>query len=482
MTSEKNIWKVAPGEGARLWDECLKHQCIAIGWNNVGDATQYQSEADLQAKLQELGYSDINTKVSRTSLNIWRFAMEMQVGDVIVANRGQTTVMGIGVVRSGYLSPEHSENPGFEYQQVRRVDWLIQEAVDVPFNFGIPTVLPVKDTQWPQIKSAYLKQNPALAPIFAQLEGDTPMKSQSIPPEFQAIFNHTRNVIFYGPPGTGKTYQARNLARALTDSFTPAQESPYVRTVTFHQSYGYEDFVEGLRPEVDAEGAISYAWHPGIFKRLCAKAAAQPEQKFVLLIDEINRGNIAKIFGELITLLEDDKRQGAKHEMSVTLPGSGETFSVPQNLLVIGTMNTADRSIALLDTALRRRFVFKEMPPQPELLTEVIAGVELASLLSNLNQRIERHLDRDHCVGHSYLMGLKTLADLEFVWYHKITPLLQEYFYNDGERLQAVLGGFISHHPATDGVFERDIYRVERLSGEAFVAVLKRSMFQYTFN
>lgn len=266
------------------------------------------------------------------------------------------------------------------------------------------------------------------------------------------------------------------------EGYWAEETAEYVRTVTFHQSYGYEDFVEGLRPVPDKQGNIRYEWRSGVFKQMCDDAAADPDSDFTLVIDEINRGNIAKIMGELITLLEDDKRLGRDNEMTVILPGSQQRFGVPDNLYVLGTMNTADRSIALLDVALRRRFTFVAAVPDLSLLKgQEIEGVPLDALLGRLNARIEALLDRDHCLGHSYLMGIQTLDRLHFVWYRRIVPLLQEYFYNDGERLRAVLDDFVEQDEQVSGAFARPPetldselvrYHVVELSGTQFVAAL----------
>lgn len=229
----------------------------------------------------------------------------------------------------------------------------------------------------------------------------------------------------------------------------------------------------------DADGNVRYEVKDGVFKRLCRRAQQDPARTYALVIDEINRGNISKVFGELITLIEPDKRLGAANEIKVTLPYSGEEFGVPANLLIIGTMNTADRSIALLDVALRRRFTFVELMPQPELLSESskATGVPLDKLLTVLNRQLEAYLDRDHQIGHSYLMNLTTVADLRFAWEHKVMPLLQEYFYGDGEKLLAVLGNtFIdkSSIAVGDDSEPRTVYRLKKFAtDDEFVVVLK---------
>lgn len=222
------------------------------------------------------------------------------------------------------------------------------------------------------------------------------------------------------------------------------------KCITFHQSYSYEDFVEGIRPVLQNEeqdepdeqgGSLGYSLHDGVFKRICDEARSDPAHDYALLIDEINRGNISKIFGELITLIEDSKREGAAEEIKVTLPYSGEPFCIPKNLYIIGTMNTADRSLALLDTALRRRFDFHRVDPAPGLLGDkVIDGVELGRLLKVLNERIAALYDQDHMIGHSYFLKVKNLADLKNVFLKNIFPLLEEYFFDDWEKIRLVLG------------------------------------------
>ena len=286
------------------------------------------------------------------------------------------------------------------------------------------------------------------------------------------LMKHPRNVILYGPPGTGKTYHT--IVKALEiitgdntwggkdrevermQKFHELRQGGQVGMVTFHQNYAYEDFIEGIKPKLD-DSNISYELKKGIFRKI-AEAAQENTKNYVLIIDEINRGNIAKIFGELITLIEETKRLGQLEELKITLPYSGKDFGVPDNLYIIGTMNTADRSIAMLDTALRRRFTFEEMMPDASLLpAEEVAGVSLPRLLNAMNDRIANLHDRDHQIGHSYLMRIENPAALKTVFQHKIIPLLQEYFYDDWGKINEVLknNGFIEKIASSKDNYDR---------------------------
>ncbi len=286
-----------------------------------------------------------------------------------------------------------------------------------------------------------------------------------------------RNTILYGPPGTGKTYSMIKYAVAICDNRSVEERTDYdvalarfkelkndgrIIFTTFHQSYGYEEFIEGIRPTVDSsdDSKLSYKVEPGIFKEFCDRARAfdsfvgenrSQDTKhipYVFLIDEINRGNISKIFGELITLIEDTKRSGTQEEMSAILPYSGKSFSVPDNVYILGTMNTADRSIAFMDTALRRRFCFIEMMPDSKVLSgiEIKADAEtlnIARMLDIMNERIECLYDREHTIGHAFFTRLKSSPDLDVlaeIFRSEVIPLLQEYFYEDYAKIQLVLG------------------------------------------
>lgn len=292
--------------------------------------------------------------------------------------------------------------------------------------------------------------------------------------------NYPHNLILYGPPGTGKTYHTAIYAVAICkekkkleevrdagyenimECYYELREEGRIGFTTFHQSFGYDDFIEGIRPVLrkkdndETSPQLEYEIRAGVFLDFCRKAK-EIEKPCVFIIDELNRGNISRIFGELMTLIESTKREGMPEAVTATLPYSGEEFSVPSNVYIIGTMNTADRSIAMLDTALRRRFSFREMMPEPMILEEMGADkvcfrdqegnereINVVRMLEALNQRIEALYDRDHTIGQAYFKELRganaTMENLQKIFKDSIFPLLQEYFFDDYYKIHVILG------------------------------------------
>lgn len=270
--------------------------------------------------------------------------------------------------------------------------------------------------------------------------------------ESHAVRLSNRGTLFRVKPGEAQhllqMIRERNPRVSDQIDSDPQPEVSYLRMCTFHPAYGYEEFVEGYRPYLSEDGTPHFQIQDGIFKRLCRDARQEPERTFVLIIDEINRGNIPRIFGELITLIERDKRwrPDGVNSLSVKLPISRESFAVPENVYIIATMNTADKSIAVLDTALRRRFVFRELMPDAALLKGVdVDGIPLDGLLNGLNERIVKELDRNLQIGHAYFLNaegepLSTPTALAMVLRDKVLPLLQDYCYDDYAMLQEIVG------------------------------------------
>ena len=296
---------------------------------------------------------------------------------------------------------------------------------------------------------------------------------------------HPLNLILYGPPGTGKTWHAVTRAVAIVENrdvseverddredraavkrrFGELRKAGRTEMVTFHQNTTYEEFIEGIRPVLDAAaGDVRYELSRGVFRRIAERAQKDPAGRYVLIIDEINRGNVARIFGELITLIEDSKRIGRDDEARAILPGSQDDFGVPANLHVVGTMNTADRSIALLDTALRRRFVFEERMPDPNLVSPDAGGVDCRKLLAAMNDRIAALLDREHRIGHTYFLRVDSVEALAETFRTRIVPLLQEYFYDDWEKIRAVLNwnGFVRESKPPDELVRSNLVDAEQ--------------------
>lgn len=257
-------------------------------------------------------------------------------------------------------------------------------------------------------------------------------------------------------------------------NFSDSVSLGFIDFITFHQSFSYEEFIEGIRPGLDADGNLSYNLEKGIFKSIAFRAQNDLANNYVIIIDEINRGNISKIFGELITLIEPTKRlfiDNDEHPKQVLLPYSKKMFGVPKNLYIVGTMNTADRSITNIDTALRRRFDFIEFPPlyNLDLLETINEGnieINLKYVLKVLNQRIEFLLDKDHLIGHAFFIGIDNTDKLFDVFRNKIIPLLQEYFYNDWQKIALVLGDNDSWQKEESAkLIQKKKYSIDKLFG-----------------
>jgi hypothetical protein len=415
------------------------------------------------------------------------FGKVMRPGDVVYAyNDGLKTIEGVGIITGQY---EFRANAADGWNHRRKVFWVPRSQCAWPgAQFALkPVTAMLNDMKydWRGVISETLINAGLKPPGFLPKVEWNPISHPSpCSAEFSerwtkrpAAENDPDNTrikpamrILYGPPGTGKTYRTSEEIFAIcmgeevakndyVPSATELKLRGNVEFVTFHQNYDYSDFIEGYRPTMDEKGQLSYRLEDGVLKRIAKRAILHPEQPFVLVIDEINRGNISKIFGELITLIEADKRIGEKNATPVTLPYSGEIFCLPPNLNIVGTMNTADRSIAVLDTALRRRFAFRRMDPDTKALDSNSPGC--GKMLKELNKRLREYgLTNEQQIGHAWFWDIakkskdgKALEldhdELEVVFLNKILPLLEEWFFGEEEKLAKLVATFCSGYPGT---------------------------------
>jgi 5-methylcytosine-specific restriction enzyme B len=440
------------------WEVMCNGGFVAIGWRNLGDLSPIGHDRDSQTKVLELMRKHYNDNGGWGN-EIFSFAARMSKGDIVVAFE-QSKFLGIGRVTSDYQYDQAFG--GIPHR--RQVDWLWQgeESLPIPEALGRAVKELKSNDNLVYFERLLLDVNATVENAITSGSHHRTIKFDGIIGRMQSILNRKKQVILYGPPGTGKTYWAHLAARNLAASAAFAQRfdqlseeeqhiimqgtincGALVRSCTFHPAYGYEDFLEGYRP-TKQESHLSFENRDGIFKALCGDAEAHPNKDFFLVIDEINRGDIPRIFGELLTILEHDKRG-----QPVLLPLSGAPFAVPTNVYVIGTMNTADRSIALLDTALRRRFGFIELMPDSSLLADTVieGSIPLGPWLDALNRNILDNIGRDARnlqIGHSYLLNngrpLTDFAQFSSVIQDDILPLLEEYCYEDYAALARILG------------------------------------------
>lgn len=492
--SPRDHWCLGLAGEVDAWKEMLAHEHLALGPSKVGslvEAIALNKKNEISVVVRTAFQNASLDAHSTEARNLIELVYGLKEGSLVTLLSDASTVEAVGIVTGSYrfkpgatrphqVSVRWLHNSSFEVSAPiselgTRLVWLEPTHPSVADIEASLLVNGIGPASWPNFDS--LADTPSAQPPKSVVSGpahssgakaDPPPPLEGIARQVVDMLDRKRQVILYGPPGTGKTYHAERIALEVIARHNfdclPSQLSdrqrdmvygrggtdPFIATCTFHPMYSYEDFIEGYRP--DGEG---FKLEPGIFKKMVTAAQAQPSKRFVLIIDEINRGNIPKIFGELITLIETSKRATT----SALLPLSKEPFTVADNLLVLGTMNTADRSILLLDTALRRRFAFKELLPEPHLLrTGSIADVALSTWLRALNRRIVEQLGRDGRnlqVGHAYLMSggkpAATISRIGEIVRDELWPLLQEYCYEDPNKLANILAA------DKGGIFDRDI-------------------------
>ena len=596
-----SLVKIAPGEQARIWDECLAGGYICVGWDEVRDLRSFGSKEEFEQRFTDTyldEYSGNKSATTKKARELWTL-MQLEPGDLVVANKGKSHILGVGtVVDPGYIWEPNRP----EFKHTVKVEWDTSYAKDIPTQgrWGLVTVAPIRGKLRDLILGT-VTPGPDLSadPVFKEIEAALEWKNQAI---------------LYGPPGTGKTYTAQRFAlwwllaeedaAAVEEAFanpvalrnlqgklstknldqrvwwivaspaewawsqlftdgsvnfrfgrlrrnfplvqvgdlvvgyestptkrivalarvkqdftgstsnhdalvlepvSPVANGPtyadlandavmavsepmrfknqgtlfaltqnevdrvlswlveadpsldnvigsdlgtdavgQITNLTFHPSFSYEDFIEGFRPVRGSGQGLTVELTDGVLKRVCIEAQANPEKRFLLIIDEINRAHVAKVFGEIITLLEKDKRG-----MKVMLPQSKDPFTVPPNVYLLGTMNTADRSIKLLDAALRRRFAFVELMPDTSiagpLYGESVGGtLRLDEFLDGLNAEIASREGREKQIGHSFFLsdGSAVTEPDAFarIFRQEVLPLLQEYCYEDYATLAGYLG------------------------------------------
>lgn len=436
-----HYWIYSPGDNASKWEEFYNNGIMGIGWDEVGDLNQYNSKEEIKSALKEK--RDPSLTYRNVAHALWQFAQELKPGDIVFVKKGMYTLVGCGIVESKSYYDESRDH----YKHICKVKWthngewshpgqaVMKVLTDITqYTDYVNKLLSIfsstdtlEEDEKEQNYSTYTKDD------FLK---DVYMSNVDYYDDLVRILESEKNIILQGAPGVGKTYMAKRLAYSIMGE----KNIKRVNMIQFHQSYSYEDFVMGFRPNSDG----LFKLEPGVFYDFCKTAEIDEENKYFFIIDEINRGNLSKIFGELFMLIEADKRKNT----NVQLVYNKEKFSVPENVYIIGMMNTADRSLAMLDYALRRRFAFFNIEPcfDSDGFNEYKNSIEntnfnnLINCVKKLNIAIEEDesLGAGFCIGHSYFCKLsENVSDRELrdIVEFKLIPLIKEYWFDEQSKV-----------------------------------------------
>ena len=436
---ETNYWIYSPGDNASMWDEFYKSGIMGIGWDDVTDLKGFSSKEEIKDFMKKV--YDPSYSYKNNAHCLWQFANEIKVGDVIFVKKGMHKIIGKGIVTSDYIYDTSRST----YRHIRKVDWQNKGEWEHPGQAVMKTLTNI---------SAYPDYVQKLLALFAEDTSEEVSEQKEIKYPLYSkddflnevymdedtyntlteLLEAKYNVILQGAPGVGKTFAAKRLAYSIMGQ----KDTSRVAMVQFHQSYSYEDFIQGYRPSKDG-----FELENGTFYKFCKEAEEDNERPYFFIIDEINRGNLSKILGELMMLIEKDKR-GEK----IKLLYSNEWFTVPQNVRIIGMMNTADRSLALMDYALRRRFAFFDFAPafSSEGFKNYLAeknSPKLESLITaieSLNNTIssDESLGDGFRIGHSYFCTDGEITDewLKSVVEYEVIPLIKEYWFDEPTKVR----------------------------------------------
>lgn len=432
-------WIYSPGERARIWDECYDNNIMAIGWDALGDLRDYNSKGEMKQKMKQC--YDPSRAYINSACATWEFANEMKPGDIVFAKNGMHLIIGRGVVRSDYIyDPQRKE-----FKNIRKVEWTNRGEWECSRQSAKKTLTDITSfTDYVEqlnlfFDSDMLDDVETLEVSYPKYDKDRFLDSVYMDDDsyntLVSLVKSKKNIILQGAPGVGKTFAAKRLAYSMMGVKDPNR----VMMVQFHQSYSYEDFIMGFRPSENG-----FKLKHGVFYEFCKRAEVDSDNDYFFIIDEINRGNLSKIFGELFMLLESDKRG-----VALQLLYADEKFSIPENLYIIGMMNTADRSLAMLDYALRRRFAFFNLQPAFESdgfksYQKSINNDKFDKLIEcikqlNLAIKSDESLGSGFCIGHSYFCDLDKFETHEFessltrIVDFEIIPLLSEYWFDDAD-------------------------------------------------